>query len=473
MAADIHRPEIHVTAETGVLNAPAGILDNRNVWHMFYQFQPKPGGPARWGHAIGSDGPLDWDFCDDVLAPEGNEITLRAGSVVPEGEGIGVYFTSATQDNNTIGYAQATVLPDDCAISDEPSALDGNFHRVGTAVSDREGYTRFRSPCVVPGWNSEDDRGAGHAGFLMLAVSGPMDAPVPVMLTSSDGQEWDFIGPLTFDGTAGIELASLVAPRIMRLRDEVDGKIYDILLVTQEREGIDHSGYLIGQLVGAEFRITRGFTRIDYGHDFTRPRNATVIPGTVPEAERHDQAIMFGLLNGVGRQDDPTRHYSLETEGWVNALSGPRVVTLQGGLLYQTPVSGLPEMIRATRRAQSWTGLCEIPSGASVSVSLFNAEGEVACRITHSGTALTLDRSMDPRFADAPVTAPLQEGDSDSLTIIVDGSTVEVFADGGQVTMASRVYFDGGCSGIAAETTGEAEITRSWQEAGSRISTRS
>jgi beta-fructofuranosidase len=101
-------------------------------------------------------------------------------------------------------------------------------------------------------------------------------------------------------------------------------------------------------------------------------------------------------------------------------------------------------------------------------VSLLNGEGEVACRITHSGDELTLDRSMDQRFADAPTIAPLQEGDTDSLTILVDGSTVEVFADGGQVTMASRVYFDGGCSGITSKTTGDAEILRDWQEAGSR-----
>lgn len=469
MAADIHRPELHVTAEIGVLNAPAGILNNHGVWHMFYQFQPKPGGPARWGHAIGPDGPLDWDFCDDVLAPEGDEITVRAGSVVAEGDGIGLYFTSATEDNNTIKYAEAATVQDDCPISDEPTALDDQFRRVGTAVADRDGYARFRSPCVVPGWNSEQDRDAGHEGFLMLAVSGPMDSPQPVILTSEDGRDWDFRGPLTFSGEAGIEITSLVAPRIMRLRDEVDGEIYDVLLVTQERDGIDHSGYLVGQLEGTEFTIVRGFTRIDYGHDFTRPRNAVFTPGTVSEAERDDQAIMFGLLNGVGRQDDATKHYSLEFGGWVNALSVPRVVTLQGGLLYQTPVAGMPEMVRSSKRARSWTGLCEIPEGSTLSVSLLNGEGEVACRITHSGDELTLDRSMDPRFADAPTTAPLQEGDTDSLTILVDGSTVEVFADGGQVTMASRVYFDGGCSGITAETTGDAEILRDWQGAGSRV----
>src|SRR5699024_704389 len=57
---------------------------------------------------------------------------------------------------------------------------------------------------------------------------------------------------------------------------------------------------------------------------------------------------------------------------------------------------------------------------------------------------------------------PLAEGDSDSLTVIVDGSTVEGFADGGQVAMASRVYFEGGCSSITSTTDGDAQVLRDW-----------
>jgi len=46
---------------------------------------------------------------------------------------------------------------------------------------------------------------------------------------------------------------------------------------------------------------------------------------------------------------------------------------------------------------------------------------------------------------DEVAVAPLGEGDTDTITVIADGSTVEVFADGGQVAMASRVYFNGQC----------------------------
>lgn len=469
MAPDILRPELHMTAEEGILNAPAGILQDNGTWHMFYQYQPTIDSPSRWGHSISSDAPFDWVDCDDALIPAGGEITLRAGSVVAEGEeGVELYFTKVTATGTTIGLAKAHELLDTCEVSDDTDEVDPIFIRLGKAVEDHGGYVGFRSPSVVPDWEVEEDRDAGHSGWLMLAVSGPVDSPTPVILTSPEGRDWAVVGSLTFEGDPGLQsLASIVSPRIMRLRDEVDNDIYDVLLVTVERDGIDHSGYLVGQLKGAVFHVTRGFTRIDYGHDFTRPRNAAFTPGTIKEDERDEQAVIFGLLNGIGRQDDAAQHKSLEEEGWANPLSLPRVVTLQDGLLYQRPPAGLPSAVASSSRARSWTGLCEIPDGSSLIVELYDANGEIAVTITHSGETLTLDRSMNQNHSDSqPVNAPLREDDSDSLTVIVDGSTVEVFADGGQIAMASRVHFDGGCSGMITETTGDAEIERSWNRKG-------
>ena len=49
------------------------------------------------------------------------------------------------------------------------------------------------------------------------------------------------------------------------------------------------------------------------------------------------------------------------------------------------------------------------------------------------------------------------------------GSTVEVFVDGGLIAMASRVYFEGGCSGLRVETSGDAVIEQDWQRSGSKL----
>lgn len=480
MTTDIHRPELHFTPEAGVLEAPAGVLLDGDSWHLFYQYKLDVDGTSRWGHTYSSSQPFDWIECDDSLAPVGGETGLRAGAVAAVDGGINLYFTSVTGAGTTVNLASYTGVDDVCEVSDEIGTLDPNVLRRGPIVQDQEGFTRFRTPCVVPDWDN-GDRSEGHSGWLMLALTGESGSATPVILTSTDGTTWTFEGELTFTGedtgfksseAASNELPPVAAPRIIRLRDEVDGEIYDVLFVTLERGGTELSGYLVGCLDGTVFNVRTGFQRLDYGHDFTRPRNTNVTPGTIDSDKRYDEATIFGLMSNTGRNDQPAEHPSLKEEGWANALSLPRHLTLQGGMIYQTPARGLPDAVVSTNRARLWTGLLEVPEGSDVEVQLLDGNGAPAAIIKHTGDLLTLDRSVCQSYGNCYegediATAPLQEDDSDSLTIVVDGSTVEVYADGGQVAMASRVYFDGGCSGIEAKTSGDAEIIRDWERTGS------
>lgn len=470
----IHRPELHVTPEVGVLDAPAGALLDRDTWHLFVQFRPRVDKPARWGHIMGAENPFEWEFCDDVLAPEGDEVMVRAGSVVADGQALNIYYTSVRKSgpnqDTAIGLARIEdVNSIGHEVADDPSFVDPNVERVGIIIDDMGDYENFRSPCVVPDWISQDDRDEGHEGWLMLAVTGSSDHPVPVMLRSDDGRTWEFLGPWKIEGTSGLEdIERVVSPRIVRLRDEVDNRIYDVVLVTCEQDGVDISGYLVGRFEGNSFQVTTPFTSIDQGHDFVRPRNTNVTPGTVPTGQRYERAMIFGLLNGIGRFDDPTLHLSLRAEGWANCLSFPRLITLQGGKIYQTPPPGLTDAIADTKHAAAWIGLCDVPEGSALKVEILDGADRVCATVTHRGDTLTLDRSMNPHHRDEgpldePAVATLEEGDTDSLSIFVDGSTVEVFADGGMVAMASRVYFDGGTPRFEVEESGEARILRAFQ----------
>ena len=476
-----HRPELHFVPDSGILDAPAGIVRDGDTWHLFHQYRPDAGQPARWGHTYSAETPYAWLDCDDVLAPVGGELSLRAGSVAEGPDALHLYFTSVTSVGTSVRLARYIDFRDECEVSDDDSALDPNVVRFGEAVGARTSFDRFRSPSVVPDW-AEGDREEGHEGWIMLALTGHSDAPVPVILDSPNGSSWNLLGPLTFQGDPGFDegevpatsaIPPVVSPRLVRLRDEVDGEIYDVLFVTLERAGRDVSGYIVGRLDGTEFTVSTGFQLVDFGHDFSRPRNTNTTTGTIDQEHRYDRAVILGLLNGNGRGDDATKHPTWEAEGWANSLSLPRSVTLQGGVLYQTPAIGLPDAVKLSDRAQSWTGVLEVPEGSGVTVTLLDGDGEPAAVICHSGSQISLDRSMskafDHYFKDsAPAVAELAEGDSDTLTIIQDGATVEVFVDGGLVAMSSRVYFDGGCSAIEVETTGEAVIEQSWTRSGSR-----
>ena len=126
-----HRPELHFVPEDGVLDAPAGILRDGDTWHLFYQYRPTADSPARWGHTYSEESPFDWLDCDDVLAPVGGELSLRAGSVAQGPEDIHLYFTSVTAAGIAVHLARYADVDEICEVSDDPQALDPNVVRFG------------------------------------------------------------------------------------------------------------------------------------------------------------------------------------------------------------------------------------------------------------------------------------------------------------------------------------------------------
>ncbi|WP_297849935.1 GH32 C-terminal domain-containing protein [uncultured Corynebacterium sp.] len=452
------RPELHVTADKGILDAAAGMLRDGDDWHIFYQYEPTADAPSRWAHQFSEGNPFEFYECNDVIAPVGGETRVLAGSVVSSAEGTDLYFTSVTNAGTTIQAARIDEIETLSDEVDEAGDIDPGVRRLGPLVKDSGRFTRFRSPCVVPDWKEVDDRDRGQSGWIMLASSGPSEKPMPMVLDSSDGTTWTLLGPLKFNGETGLQEDDVtVAPRIIRLRDEEDGEIYDVLFLTIEQESGDLSGYLVGTLDETEFTVKTPFTRLDYGHDFTRPRSTNVVRGTQTDDERYAEARIFGLLAESGRGGNPTAQPTWETEGWANALSLPRVVTLAGGALFQTPAQGLPDAVSSTERAKLWTGLCEIPVGSSVTVDVLDTKGDVTATITHSGDTITLDR-----LDGSPTTAPLSDDDEDHISVLVDGSAIEVFAGGGAVTMASRFWPENGVGELRVTTDGDAEILNQW-----------
>mgnify|MGYP001086258549 CR=1 FL=1 len=462
----IYRPELHVTADHGILEGPAGVFRSgtpeEQVWHMFYQYRPAPGEPSRWGHEMSEFDPFSFLECNDVIVPVGGETNVRAGAVTEAGDGVDLYFSSETAAGNTVQLAHIDHVDELCDFEDAEEAddpADVPATRLGAVIEDSDGANNFRSPCVVPDWESGDDRGLGHSGWLMLAVTGPESDPRPVVLTSDEGREWRFEGPLEFAGDLGYDLdASLVAPRLVRLRDEVDGKIRDVLFVTLERDGKDTAVYAVGTLRGNVFHLDSKFQLLDHGHDFTRPRNTNYRLDDHNAANRYERAYLFGFMTNTDRAGDPTLEPNWEAEGWANALTLPRRVTLQGGQLYQVPAQGLPDAVDTTDRARLWTALCDIPVNTSVVVEVLDGNGEPAAVITHSGDTLELDR-----LDDSPASASLHDEDEDNITVIVDGCTIEVYAGGGRVVMSSRIWPEGGCSGIRSRANEGAEIISEWR----------
>ena len=438
--------------------------------HVFHQFRPRQGEGSRWAHQIASDVPYDWDVCDDVLAPQGDEIDVLAGSSIKVSadpsfasaeteNAVELFFVTSTPldpnsdkaqlQGNNIDHGskgsrrfqiQRAHIPDVTElldVSDDPSPADHRVERLGPIDIDDSAHSvqDLVAPNVL--WH--------EGSWLMIALSltGETDAEV-VVLRSTDRQSWKVLGALEVSPEAELPEGRPFAPRLVSLQDEATGKDHDVLFVTYPNadNSRESTGYVVGKLDGAKFAVTTPYTVLDFGHDFTRPR---VISG--------DQPVMFGLVGA-----HPDFH-----EQWANCLSSPRFLTLLNGHIFQDVVGASRAVKGYSDRALIWTSQLDCSQG-SVNVDILNKAGDRVTRITHDGSTVTLTRNEGDS-----VSAQLSESSSSTLTVFVDGPICEIFVDGGALSLTSAIPTDFKVDSLQAEVSGGAEIINSMLTVGQEI----
>lgn len=471
------RPELHVTAETGVLEAPAGAVRQGDALHVFHQFRPTPDSGARWAHQTATGLPYGWDVCDDVLAPEGDEIDCLAGSSVLVGDGtVELFFVTTTPtDGEAVRgsdlphdrrgprdfriqrarISDLAAISDD--VSDDPSVVRREVDRLGPVEIDDSAHpvTALVTPSVI----RHDD------GWLMVALDLVDDTAADiVVLTSGDRQLWTVLGPLEITGDspdADVPEGRPFAPRIVTMSDELTDETSDVLFITYPADGADggeesvgeNAGYLVGTLSGTVFTVETGFQLFDNGHDFTRPRVVQGIPGVQP--------VIVGLVGTFPGNGSAT---------WANCLSVPRFLTLRGGHLHQDIV-GVPSAVRSyTDRAAVFTAQLDVSAG-SVTVSLLDEKDGMLATVRHSGDRVKVSRPSGDGSGDVR-TAELADGDSDTLTILVDGPVCEVFADGGLVSLTSSLHGEAPFAKFRVDTAAGARVLSAMESLGRRLQRR-
>lgn len=462
------RPELHVTAEIGVLEAPAGAVVANGNLHVFHQFRPHRSAGARWAHQIASEVPYDWDVCDDVLVPEGDELDVLAGSSVPlsanpdhspeDETAVELFFVTSTPrselsdtaDRNqllgnyihhghrgdrafTIQRARIDDISDLLDVSDDPSRPDERVRRLGPIDIDDSAYpiSDLATPCVL--WD--------NGSWLMLALDleNDTDAKI-VVLRSADRQHWIVEGPLFLSDESGVPDQRAFAPRIVTMPDEADGQPRHVLFVTYPRSENDEggndelTGYCVGELEGTTFTVTTPFTVLDHGHDFSRPR---VLQANSP--------VLLGLVGAHPDYDGQ----------WANSLTSPRYLSLVNGHLFQDIV-GTPRAVKGySERALIWTGQLNVAKG-SVTVTILNRNGDAVVTVSHAASSVSVSRNDGDT-----VTAAAHDSDSATLTIFVDGPMCEVFADGGATSLTSAIPARVPVNSVKVEVAGGAEIINS------------
>lgn len=449
-----YRPQFHFSPREHWTNDPNGVVYFDGEYHLFYQFNPfgDVWGHMSWGHAVSRD-LLHWQELP-VALPEENGIMIFTGSTVVD-------------ENNTSGFC-ADAKPCLVAVYTGHTPEAGGRPALQTqnlAYSNDRGrrWTKYRANPVL-NLNVSDFRDphvfwSKQTQRWVMAVALPNDHKV-LFYGSTNLKNWEKLSEF---GPSGATSGQWECPTLLELPVDGTGKTRWVLKVGLNPgalQGGSGEQYFIGTFDGSRFvndnpASTTLWT--DYGKD-------CYCALTFNGMERRDDRVMIGWMNNWQYAD------KLPTKPWRGQMTVPRSLALatlpEGMRLMQKPVEAIARLrdkhlewrgtsvaelnrvlkvaheesfelrttvARAAGAAVGWKLLAG--DGAYTEIGYDGGRNELFADRTHSGVT-----GFSPSFP-ARTVAPLPIGEAPlNMTILVDRSTVEVFAQGGRVAMTNLVY---------------------------------
>jgi sucrose-6-phosphate hydrolase SacC (GH32 family) len=434
-----YRPQFHFSPARNWTNDPNGLVYFEGEYHLFFQFNPfgDRWGHMSWGHAVSRD-LVRWRELP-VALPEANGIMIFTGSTVVDEHNSSGFCTAAKPCLVAIytGHTQAAASRP--ALQTQNLAYSNDRGRTWTKYAQNPvldlHMPDFRDPKVL--WSDRAKR-------WVMAVSLPNDHKVR-FYGSADLKHWQALSDF---GPAGATSGQWECPELFELPVESkSGQTRWVLKVGLNPgalQGGSGEQYFVGQFDGTHFTNDNppGLTLwTDYGKDCYCALTFNNLPRT-------QSPVMIGWMNNWQYAAD------VPTSPWRGQMTVPRKLGLrstpQGLRLVQNPIDAL-EQLRRPWNPESDT--FELRS----TVQLGNAK-EVGWRLIAAGGAFTLvgfDREKQEIFIDRthsgntsfskdfPVrtSAPLRlNGGQLRLRVLVDRSSVEVFAGDGLVAMTNLVF---------------------------------
>lgn len=435
------RPSAHFTTQDTWLNDPNGLVHHKGVYHLFYQNNPEGStwGNISWGHATSTD-LVSWTEKPVAIRNTPDEMVFSGSAVVdhhntsglagPDQVAMVAVFTSASTAASSHPGRQAQSLAYSLDDGDTWTRYRGN------PVLDI-GSSEFRDPKVF--WYGGRD---GH--WVMVAVEA-VERRV-VVYTSPDLIAWtraSHVGPAHAVGGVW------ECPDLFPLRVRGSDRTRWVLLVSLNPGGIaggSGTQYFLGDFDGTTFTPDRlstsdqlaGYDWLDHGRDYY----AAVSFSGVPD----DRRLTVGWASNWDYADETP------TAPWRSAMSLVRELDLvedrDGTLrIAQRPVLP-PRHERADHLLVHELQLDTGPGRRHQIVLSSRARGEgdrVTITVDGDRRTLSCDRTQSgavdfhPSFPSVD-NAPLLGSTTTDLLLVVDGCVVEIYVDGGLVTLTQLVF---------------------------------
>lgn len=455
-----HRPQFHFSPKEHWMNDPNGMVYYQGEYHLFYQHYPEGNtwGPMHWGHAVSED-LIHWKHLSIALFPDSAGM-IFSGSVVVDHQNVTGFGTADNPPLIAI-YTVHNMEGEKSGRNDyQNQAIAYSVDRGrtwtkynGNPVLKNPGKKDFRDPKVF--WHAPS-----QAWIMILAVGDHVELYRSTNLTS-----W------TKSGDFGIDQGShggvWECPDLFPLRVD-NGKQKWVMLVSLSDGGPNGGSgtqYFVGNFDGTGFTNDNPKDKIlwiDYGRD----NYAGVTWSNIPEGD--GRTIFIGWMSNWKYAN------VVPTTVWRSANTLPRTVQLKetgdGLRLTSMPVSEFDSLaltsnevtqqnisdsldLSSTITALSTYELDVEISNADKTGFVIELQNEVNQKVVFGyspseGNRYYVDRLMAGKndyslnFPGKHYATRISSDTTVKLRMIVDRSSIEIFADGGLTVFTDLVFPD-------------------------------
>jgi fructan beta-fructosidase len=432
-----YRPQIHFSPKEHWTNDPNGMVYFNHTYHLFYQYYPKASiwGPMHWGHATSTD-LIHWKERPIALYPDSLGYIFSGSAVV--------------DSNNTSGFGKNGKMP--------LVAIFTHHDPKG----EKEGGDKFQNQSLAYSLDN-GNTWTKYKGNPALRNPGIKDFRDPKVMWYAKEKKWVMTlatkDHITFysapnlknwkkESEFGLEIGAhggvWECPDLFPLK--LNGKTYWVLIVNINPGGPNGGSatqYFVGQFDGNKFTPVDTKTRwLDYGPD----EYAGITWGNTGSRK-----IFLGWMSNWQYANQ------VPTEKWRNAMTIPRDITLKkvNGelLLASVPVgelkgiaSGLATAVKTKLPAQSLLKM-STASLNDYAITLSNDAGEeLVIGYDKKANQYYIDRTKAGKvdfqhdFKGRFVAPRFATTNASDLTLVIDGTSVELFADNGLTTMTT-IFF--------------------------------
>ena len=455
-----HRPQFHFSPDSMWMNDPNGMVYYEGEYHLFFQHYPDSTvwGPMHWGHAVSED-LVHWEQLPIALYPDSMGFIFSGSAVVdwenssgfgpgqePPLVAIYTYHNDIKREAGDLDFQTQAI-----AYSNDKGRTWTKYE--GNPVVANPGIKDFRDPKVF--WHGESQK-----WVMVIAAFDHVK-----IYNSTDLKDWQLVSQFGFD--QGSHGGVWECPDLFPMKVENSDETKWVMIVSLG-DGSPNGGsgtqYFIGDFDGKTFvnsLLTNEILWLDHGRD----NYAGVTWSDIPEKD--GRRIFIGWMSNWKYAN------VVPTERWRSAMTIPRELSLmrlpQGTRLLAKPVEEIRRIrdktIKMEGRAIRGNLEVDVPFDVAKSevllefadlnmardfgIMLSNNVGQyLLVGYDPDSNRFYIDRSssgpakFSDGFAGRQYSPRISKAQIIQLHLLFDVSSVELFADGGEVAMTALYFPD-------------------------------